>query len=661
MSVTPISVQSRLAPNPSSTPKLSVEVQSKKYGAVKVCDPKATRALVLLMNQHAVIGGAACHWGGPSAFAEISSAVHGLMFQESPWFEKYNFVNDAGHAENGIYALRANYGHDNLDFAALKKFRSIESKLTGHGESHLNPEGVLISNGPLGSGVPQAQGLAMADKLTGNERKTICLLSDGGAMEGETKEALAAIPGLWEKKKINPFLLIISDNDTKLSGRITEDSFCMGKSFKSLKELGWNLLFVEDGHNQQTVFNEIETALDQLNEQGPTAIVFKTVKGKGIQSTEESSSGGHGYPLKAYDAKLTAFLEELYQGETVPEEFSTWANEILSSKPEESEKSSGGAVKEKVQVGVSNALIDAAKKGLPVVSITSDLPGSTGVAGFRKEFPERSFDIGIAESNMVSTAIGFSLNGYIPVVDTFSQFGVTKGNLPLIMSGLSAGPLIGIFSHTGFQDAADGASHQATTYISAIASIPNVEVISLASSQDAHTFITKAIDDFAEARKNGKTPKSTIFFLGRETHPRSYIETQSEWQTPQVLSSGKDALLVTTGPLVDHALSASELLKSKGIEVGVVNHSFLNNPNTEEFSKLLKDSNNTLITVEDHQTKGGMGSLLTQALNQAGHYPKSLNIGIEGKFGQSAYKAAELYGLHGFNADGIAEKVTKFL
>ncbi|MBL9126993.1 MAG: hypothetical protein JNL97_05070, partial [Verrucomicrobiales bacterium] len=134
--------------------------------SVVVGDPRATRALVALMNVHAVVGGAACHWGGPAAFAEINAAIHGLMFSvaDRPWHEAFNFVNDAGHAENGIYALRANLGFDGMRLEDLERFRSIASKLTGHGESHLNPEGVLLSNGPLSSAVGQAQGLAMADK-----------------------------------------------------------------------------------------------------------------------------------------------------------------------------------------------------------------------------------------------------------------------------------------------------------------------------------------------------------------------------------------------------------------------------------------------------------------------------------------------------------------
>jgi transketolase len=110
------------------------------------------------------------------------------------------------------------------------------------------------------------------------------------------------------------------------------------------------------------------------------------------------------------------------------------------------------------------------------VSVSSDLQGSTGVAEFQKAFPDSSLDIGIAESNMISTAIGLSLSGFIPVVDTFAQFGVTKGALPITMASLSQGPVIGIFSHTGFQDAADGASHQALSFYAQVGAIPHVEL-----------------------------------------------------------------------------------------------------------------------------------------------------------------------------------------
>ena len=95
-----------------------------------------------------------------------------------------------------------NYSFDEMTFDDLKGFRGIKSKLTGHGESHLNPEGVLLSDGPLGSALPQAQGLALADNIAHRDRVTIFTVSDGASMEGESKEAFAAIPGLAAKDRV---------------------------------------------------------------------------------------------------------------------------------------------------------------------------------------------------------------------------------------------------------------------------------------------------------------------------------------------------------------------------------------------------------------------------------------------------------------------------
>src|SRR5207249_8867433 len=137
------------------------------------------------------------------------------------------------------------------------------SKLTGHGESHLNPQGVLLSNGPLGSALPQSQGLAIADKVAKRDRVTICTVSDGASMEGEAKEAFAAIPGLAAKDRVNPFVLVLSDNDTKLSGRSTKDSFSMQRSFSAFGGLGWNVSSVPDGHDVQAVYLVVDEPIEQ--------------------------------------------------------------------------------------------------------------------------------------------------------------------------------------------------------------------------------------------------------------------------------------------------------------------------------------------------------------------------------------------------------------
>jgi transketolase len=651
--IKPLQLKNKLAATPQNAPKYSVTINNE----ISLVDPRAIRALVAIMNQYATIGGAASHWGGPAAFAEIISAVHGIMFKNknSNWYENYHFVNDAGHAENGIYATRANYGFDGLTFDDLKKFRSIESKLTGHGEAHLNPEGVFISNGPLGSGLPQAQGLCMADKVAGKTRTTICVLSDGAAMEGEAKESFAAIPGLASKNKMNPFVLLISDNNTKLGGRIDADSFSMTPTFNSLATLGWKLVTVEQGNDLEKVYHAINLELSNVinNPLVPIAIVFKTVKGFGVKSTMESASGGHGYPLSAYDDKLPAFINEIYNGD-VPLEFTNMALEILQNKPAPKPIAANAIKTEKVQDGFARAFINAAKKGLPVFSLTADLQSSTGIKAFHKEFPDHFIDLGIAESNMISSAIGFSKVGFIPVVDTFAQFGITKGNLPFIMASLSEGPIIALFSHTGFQDAADGASHQSTTYFSALANIPHLSVINCSCSAEAEALMTLAIEKFADDRSKGITPQTYVFFLGRENHPISYVEgTKFEWMKANVLSKGKDITIVAAGPMLAKALEAKNILEKENIHATVINHAFINHVDISCLQEALKNTNGKLITIEDHQVVGGMGSLILHALHTNGVPFKAKTLGIRGEFGQSAYNANQLYERFDLSAVGI--------
>ncbi len=655
MSLKPLNIKPKLLPAPTGAPVYSTKVKSTKGKEVLLANPKATRSLLALMDLAATNGGAACHWGGPSAMTETWTAVHQLMFQNQDWYNHFNFVNDIGHAENGIYALRTVLDYGDLTLQTLKGFRSMNSKLTGHGESHLYPEGVLLSNGPLGSAFPQAQGLAIADKIAGNKRVTICSVSDAAAMEGEAKEAFAAVPGFAEKGKMNPFIMLVSDNNTKLGGRIDKDSFSMLPTFDSLVTLGWNVIKLENGHDLEKVYQTLESAIETVKTDSskPICLWIKTIKGYGIKSTVDSSSGGHGFPLKAHDEAIHAFLKEIWGNEEVPKEFTSWANE-LTVKPEK--KASSGPVKDKMQIGIAKGLSRAVKDGLPVFSITSDLQGSTGVKAFHTEFPDHYIDVGVAESNMVSTAVGMSKAGYIPVVDTFAAFGVTKGNLPLIMASLSQAPVMAVFSHTGFQDAADGASHQSLTYLSALSSIPHLNVVNVASAKEAEEYVYAAAKKIAKDREAGKDGESYIFFVGRENFALELKDGLSyELHKSQRLTDGHDIAIVASGSLVGKALKAYSELKEKGIEATVINHSFVNHADFEEIAHWIDEAGGKVITVEDHQLIGGMGAQLIHKLKLLGSEFSVKSLAVNGEFGQSAYSADELYAKHHVDSHAIVE------
>ena len=662
--LTPFNLKCRLASTPRQAPKYAVTIKDSQGRDVVLADPRATRALVALMNVHAVNGGAACHWGGPAAFAEIMAAIHGIMFAVAgrEWHEAFNFVNDAGHTENGVYALRANLGFDGMTFEDLKGFRGIRSKLTGHGESHLNPQGVLLSNGPLGSAVPQAQGVAMADKVAGRDRVTVITVSDGASMEGEAKEAFAAIPGLAAKGRVNPLVMVISDNDTKLSGRITKDAFSMAPSFGAMSALGWHVIHVEKGHDLPAVYDAVERgiAAARANPNQPVCLLVKTIKGYGVKATEENAAGGHGFPL-ANGEKVVEFVNEIYCGQP-PEEFAEWAKALRTEwEAKEAAKKAKAAAspapvtsavkKDKVQTGLAKGAIKAAQEGYPVYSISCDVQGSTGISLFQKSFPDRFVEVGIAEANMVSAGAGFAKTGFIPIVDTFGQFGVTKGNLPLTMAALSQAPVIALFSHVGFQDAADGASHQATTYFAATSAIPHTVVIAPSCSDEAEALMYQAIERYGDARKSGQDGESCLFFVGRENYPVYWVEgSKYEWGKAQVIQHGNDVVLVGCGPLLSKAIEAGRKLKEKGVNATVINNPFINRVDLDTIGVAVKAASGRVVTIEDHQLVGGMGSQLSHALSLAGIAHRMHSLAIRDEFGQSAYVAEHLYEKHGLTA-----------
>jgi transketolase len=672
--LTLLPLKSRLAPTPPRLPKYSVTIRNRAGEDVVVADPRATRALVALMNTHAVNGGAACHWGGPAAFAEINAALHAILFATPgrPWYEAYNLVNDAGHTENGLYALRANYGFDGLTFDDLKGFRSLQSKLTGHGESHLNPEGVLLSNGPLGSALPQAQGLAIADRVAGRDRVTICTVTDGASMEGEAKEAFAAIPGLAAKGRVNPFVLIVSDNDTKLSGRITKDAFSMAPTFAAMATLGWHVIAVEKGHDLPAVYDALERGISQAkaNPNQPVCLVVKTIKGYGVKATEESATGGHGFPLSNGE-KIVEFVNEIYGGQT-PSELADWARALRADweRREEAKRTKGAGrpasapeiKRDKVQAGLAKAAVRAAAEGYPVYSISADVQGSTGMSFFQKSFPGRFIDVGVAEANMISVGAGFAKAGFIPIVDTFGQFGVTKGNLPLIMAALSQAPVIAVFSHVGLQDAADGASHQATTYLAAVSAIPHTVAICPSCSDEAEALMYQAITRQAKDRAGGGDGESYVFFIGRESYPVSWAEgVRYDWAKAQVLAQGSDVVLIGCGPLLGKAIAARAELGANGIGAAVVNLPFINRVDVATLGPLVKACSGRVVTIEDHQVIGGMGAMVAHALAQAGVPHRMKSLGIRGEFGQSAYLAEHLYEKHGLTAAKVVEAAMELI
>jgi transketolase len=413
------------------------------------------------------------------------------------------------------------------------------------------------------------------------------------------------------------------------------------------------------------VYLSIEKGIQQAraNPNFPVCLWIKTIKGYGIKETVENAAGGHGFPLSTPE-KLPAWITEIYSGVQPPEEFSRWAETLLKDwqEKEAAKKAKAAAAaapapavkKDKVQSGLAKAAIRAAADGYPVFSISSDVQGSTGISPFQKTFPDRYVEVGIAEANMISTGAGYSKAGFIPIVDTFGQFGVTKGNLPLTMAALSQAGVIALFSHVGFQDAADGASHQATAYFATVSAIPHTHVIAPSCSDEAEALMYAAIKEFANAKQSGKDPENYIFFVGRENYPLHWVENAKyEWNKAQVLQEGSDVVLIGCGPLLSKAIDAGKKLAEQGIRATVINNPFINHVDVATIGRAVKAASGRLVTIEDHQVICGMGAQVSHALSSAGIAHTVKSLGMHGEFGQSAYLAEDLYKAHGLTTDGI--------
>ncbi|HEX9045394.1 MAG TPA: transketolase C-terminal domain-containing protein, partial [Verrucomicrobiae bacterium] len=444
-----------------------------------------------------------------------------------------------------------------------------------------------------------------------------------------------------------------------------KDAFSMGPSFEGKHALGWHVISVKEGHDLETVYQAIEKAVAQVkaNPATPICIHVKTIKGYGVKSTMESASGGHGFPLSSGE-KIVEFVDEIWGGQT-PKEFADWARafrtEWEKKEAEKKAKAAAGpapakAKTDKVQSGLARAAVRAATEGLPVFSVSCDVQGSTGISLFHKSFPDRWIEVGIAEANMISVGAGLAKTGFIPIVDTFGQFGVTKGNLPLTMAALSQAPVIAMFSHVGFQDAADGASHQATTFFAAVSAIPHTCVIAPSCPDEAESLMYQAIQKYAADRAAGKDGENYIFFVGRENYPMSWIEgAKYPWGKAQILSEGTDVVLIGCGVLVNKAIEAGKQLAAKGIKATVINNPFVNQVDLETIGAAVKKCGGKVVTIEDHQLVCGMGAQVSHALSNAGIAHTVKSLGIHGEFGQSAYLAEELYVKHGLTAPKMVE------
>jgi len=294
-------------------------------------------------------------------------------------------------------------------------------------------------------------------------------------------------------------------------------------------------------------------------------------------------------------------------------------------------------------------LVELGKKHKDLVVFDADLSGSTRTAFFGREFPERFFNFGVAEQNMMATAAGLASCGKIVFASTFAMFATARA-LDQVRNSICHNNLNVkiVATHGGITVGEDGASHQALEDVNFFRAIPNMKIVLPADGPQTREAVIAAY----------KTPGPFYIRLGRPKISTLRKNNDFVFGKGQIIEEGKDLAIIACGIMVNESLAARDILEEKGISTTVANFHTIK-PIDEDLLVSIAKKHKKIIVCEEHQIIGGLFSAVSEVLIRK--YPIQVKpIGVEDKFGQSGLPQ-ELMDFYGLCASSIAEKAQKFL
>jgi len=575
----------------------------------------AIRVLAMDAVQQANSG----HPGMPMGMADIAVAVWSRHLKHSPvnpkWSDRDRFVLSNGHGSMLLYALLHLTGYE-LPISELKNFRQLHSKTPGHPEYDITP-GVETTTGPLGQGITNAVGMALAERLLGEEfnrpgfdivnHHTYVFLGDGCLMEGISHEACSLAGTL----KLNKLIALWDDNGISIDGEVVH--WFADDTPKRFEAYGWNVIRAVDGHDVDAV----DAAIAQAKASDrPTLICCRTVIGKGAPN-KEGGHDVHGAPLggaeilatrealgwahepfelpaevysawdakangqaleKVWDALFAAYAERFpyeagefqrrMRGE-LPGAFSAAAEAFLAKCEEKAETIASRKA--------SQNTIEAFGPVLPeFLGGSADLTGSnltnwSGSKAVRVDGWGNHINYGVREFGMSAIMNGIALHGgYIPYGGTFLTFSDYSRNA-LRMAALMRIRTLFVFTHDSIGLGEDGPTHQSIEHVASLRLIPNMDVWRPADTTETAVAWTEAV-----RRENG--PSCLIFsrqnlpFQRRDDATRANVARGGYVLRDSVNPKTKrpDAVILATGSEVALAVSAADQLAADGVHVRVV-------------------------------------------------------------------------------------------
>ena len=589
----------------------------------------AIRALAMDAVQQANSG----HPGAPMGMADIAVALWGKHLRHNPahpqWADRDRFVLSNGHGSMLIYALLHLSGYD-LPMSELRNFRTLHSKTPGHPEVGITP-GIETTTGPLGQGISNAVGMALAEKLLAAEfnrpghavvnHHTYVFLGDGCLMEGISHEA-CALAGAW---KLNKLVALYDDNGISIDGQVKP--WYVDDAAKRFEAYGWNVIGPLDGHDVAAVDAAIAQA--KTSASAPTLIICKTTIGKGSPN-RGGTAKAHGEALGAEEIKLTrAALGWTHEPFDMPKAaYAAWDGKRAGAAAEAKWGKAFDKYKAKypalatelarrmrgdLPAGFAQAAVDAAVAAhtaaqtvasrkasqIALEAFTGALPellgGSADLTGSNltntSHTPALRFDdagkpnggrhinYGVREFGMAAIMNGVALHGgFIPYGGTFLTFSDYSRNA-IRMAALMKTRVIHVFTHDSIGLGEDGPTHQSVEHAASLRLIPGLDVWRPADT--AETAVAWAV-----AIENRNRPSALL--LSRQNLPYAPKATSDDAPAASGLDAiakggyvlaepaevgmkkAAQAVIIATGSEVQLALHAQAALAKLKIAVRVV-------------------------------------------------------------------------------------------
>ncbi|MGW4965175.1 transketolase [Nonomuraea sp. NPDC004186] len=545
-----------------------------------------------------------------------------------------HLIFSKGHASPLLYALFKAAGV--VDDKELLTFRRRGSRLEGHPTPRL--PWVDVATGSLGQGLPVGVGVAMAGRLERMPYRVWVLCGDSELAEGSIWEAAehAGCEGLAN-------LTAIVDVNRLGQRGPTRHGWDTGAYARRFGAFGWHTIEI-DGHDP----GQIDYALSDARNtrRRPTVILAKTRKGEGALEVE-NREGAHGKPLKDPDKAVEELggrrdlRVEVHKPEApaAPYRFETRPMSLPAYKV-------GDKAATRTAFGEALAALGAARGD--VLALDGEVADSTRAEAFGKEFPERFFEMYIAEQQLVAAAIGLQVRGWKPYAVTFAAF-LTRAYDFIRMAGVSRASIRLVGSHAGVAIGEDGPSQMGLEDLAMLRAVYGSTVLYPCDANQAAALTAELADVEGVSYLRTTRGETPVIYPPGERFPVGGSRVLRH-------SPNDRATIVAAGVTVHEALAAADELSGAGIPVGVIDLYSVKPVDTAALVEAATTTGN-LITVEDHRLEGGLGDAVLDAVSELG--PRVVKLAVTGLPGSATPE--EQLADAGIDRQAIAEAVKRLL